>query len=57
MNVLLIRYDIKSSLVQISGKSRIYIASSESNKIINLVLKHIHPSMTYKVLGNYPLKK
>lgn len=38
MNVLLIRYNIKSSLVQISGKSRIYITSTESVKITNLVL-------------------
>ena len=57
MNVLLIRYNINSSLVQISGKSRIYIASTESAKITNLVLEFIHPSMLYKVLGNYPLNK
>ena len=38
MNVLLIRYNINSSLVLISGKSRIYIASTESAKITNLVL-------------------
>ena len=40
MNVLLIRYNINSSLVQTSGKSRIYIASpygTESIKITNLV--------------------
>jgi hypothetical protein len=55
MNVLLIRYNINSKLVQISGKSRIYIASTESAKIINLVLEFIYPSMLYKVLGNYPL--
>lgn len=57
MNVLLIRYNIHSSLVQISDKSRIYIASTESAKITNLVLEYIHPSMLYKVLGNYPLNK
>ena len=57
MNVLLIRYNIHSSLVQNSDKSRIYIASTESAKIINLVLEYIHPSMLYKVLGNYPLNK
>ena len=57
MNALLIRYNINSSLVQISGKSRIYIASTESAKITNLVLEFIHPSMLYKVLGNYPLNK
>lgn len=57
MNVLLIRYNINSNLVQISGKSRIYIASTESAKITNLVLEFIHPSMLYKVLGYYPLNK
>ena len=46
----------KSNLVKVSGKSRIYILSSESAKVSNLVLEHIHPSMQYKVLGNYPLK-
>lgn len=57
MNVLLIRYNLTSSLVQISGKSRIYIASTESAKITNLVVEFIHPSMLYKILGNYPLNK
>lgn len=57
INVLLIRYNIKSNLVKINGKSRIYIPSTESPKIINLVLEHIHPSMAYKVLGQYPLNK
>jgi len=56
MNVLLIRYSVKSRLVQESGKSRIYISSSESYKINNLVFEHIHPSMAYKILGQYPLK-
>lgn len=57
MNVLLIRYNINSSLVTVSGKSRIYIPSTESNKINNLVIGYIHPSMLYKILGNYPLNK
>ena len=57
MNVLLIRYNIKSSLVTVSGKSRIYIPSTESTKISNLVISYIHPSMLYKILGNYPLNK
>jgi hypothetical protein len=55
MNVLLIRYNINSKLVKISGKSRIYIPSTESAKINNLVLEFMHPSMLYKILGNYPL--
>lgn len=57
MNVLLIRYNLNSSLVTVSGKSRIYIPSTESNKINNLVIGYIHPSMLYKILGNYPLNK
>jgi hypothetical protein len=57
MNVLLIRYNIKSSLVIVSGKSRIYVPSTESNKMINLVSSHIHFSMNYKILGNYPVNK
>jgi hypothetical protein len=57
MNILLIRYEIKSSLVKVSGKSRIYIPSTESVKVTHLVLEHIHPSMQYKILGNYPLTK
>ncbi len=57
MNVLLIRYNIKSSLVKVSGKSRIYISSTDSIKISNLVLDYIHPSMQYKILGNYPINK
>ena len=55
MNVLLIRYNINSKFVKISGKSRIYIASTESVKITNLVLEYIHPSMLYKISGNYPI--
>ena len=50
MNVLLIKYGIKSKLVTVSGKSRIYISSSESTLITNLVLEHIHPSMAYKLI-------
>jgi hypothetical protein len=57
MNVLLIRYKIKSSLVKVSGKSRIYIPSTESIKISILVSDYIHPSMQYKILGNYPINK
>jgi hypothetical protein len=57
MNVLLIKYNIKSNLVKISNKSRIYIPSSESNKISNLVSNYIHSSMKYKILGNYPINK
>lgn len=49
MNVLLIRYQIKSNLVKISGKSRIYIPSTESAKINSLVLEYVHPSMLYKI--------
>jgi hypothetical protein len=57
MNVLLIRYNIKSKLVKISGKSRIYIPSTESTKVYSVVSAHTHPSMLYKILGQYPLKK
>ena len=57
MNVLLIRYNIISRLVTVSGKSRIYISSTESTKISNLVLDYIHPSMQYKILGYYPINK
>ena len=57
MNILLIRYNIKSKFVIVSGKSRIYIVSSEAVKISRLVSKHIHPSMLYKLLGNYPINK
>lgn len=56
MNVLLIRYNIISSLVKASGKSRIYIPSTESSKVNKLVINFIHPSMYYKILGDYPLK-
>ena len=57
INVLLIRYNIKSSLVTVAGKSRIYISSKESTKIRDLVLDKIHSSMLYKILGNYPINK
>lgn len=57
MKVLLIRYNINSSLVTVLGKSRIYIPSTESNKISKLVVGYIHPTMLYKLLGNYPLNK
>lgn len=45
MNVLLIRYDIQSNLVKDSGKSRIYIPSTENKKVRLLVLDHVHPSI------------
>jgi hypothetical protein len=51
INVLLIRYNIRSNFVIVSGKARIYIPSTESNKLINLVKDYIHPSMQYKILG------
>jgi hypothetical protein len=50
-------YKIKSSLVKVSGKSRIYIPSTKSIKISILVSDYIHPSMQYKILGNYPINK
>ena len=55
MNVLLISYNIKSSLVIVSGKYRIYINYKESTKVNNIVNNNIHFSMLYKILGNYPI--
>lgn len=57
MNILLIRYNIKSKLVIVSGHSRIYIASTEAEIINRLVSGHIHSSMLYKILGQYPINK
>jgi len=51
MNVLLIRYNFKSNLVFHKGKPRIYIPSTQSEKVYKVVVKHIHPSMLYKITG------
>lgn len=57
MNVLLIRYNINSNYTTFKGNPRIYIPSTQSEKVHKLVGKYIHPSMYYKISGNYPIYK
>lgn len=55
MNVLLIRFKIKSNLVFSNKLPRIYISSSEMKKLVPIVKPHMIPSMMYKLEGG--LKK
>lgn len=53
MNVLLIRYDLKSNLLYFFffNKARRYIVSSESNKLNKLNFPYMHSIMLYKISG------
>jgi hypothetical protein len=52
MNVMLISYGIESNFVFVSGKTRIYIPSTQNKKVYKLVINYIHPSMLYKIIGH-----
>lgn len=49
MNVLLIKYNIISSLDKAAGHPRIYIGSKEIHKLKNIVHEHIIPFSRYKL--------
>ena len=49
MNVLLIKYNITSSLHKAPGHPRIYIGSKEIHKLKNIVQEHIIPFSRYKL--------
>jgi hypothetical protein len=49
MNVLLIKYNISSSLHKAAGQPRIYISRKEIYKLKNIVIEYITPFSKYKL--------